>query len=277
MTDKPSHTSTDAPTDAPAETLPIIYRDDHLVIINKPSGLLVHRSPIDRHETRFAVQLLRDQLGQHVYPVHRLDKPTSGLLVFALNPEVARGLSDSFNDRRVHKQYLALVRGHLVSQRLDYALSVKLDRIADQHRQQDKDAQPAATRFTTLARCELPYYVDRYPHSRYALVLCEPETGRKHQIRRHAKHLGHPIIGDAKHGKSLHNRFFAEHFGAGHLLLSAVGLQLPHPVTGAPLNLHCPVAPAFAATIAAIHWQESGWQQALPAQWFAASAADQES
>lgn len=255
------------PASSAAETLPIVYRDEHLVVINKPTGLLVHRSPIDRHETRFAVQLLRDQLGQHVYPIHRLDKPTSGLLVFALNPDIARTLSEHFNDRTVHKQYLALVRGHMTNQRLDYPLSVQLDRIADKHRQQDKDAQPAVTRFTTLARCELPFAVDRYPQSRYSLVLCEPETGRKHQIRRHLKHAGHPIIGDAKHGKSVHNRFFASHFGAGHLLLSAVGLQLPHPVSGGLLTLQCPLAPAFAAAVAAIEWQESGWQQALPAVW----------
>lgn len=250
------------------EQLPIVYRDEHLVVINKPSGLLVHRSPIDRHETRFAVQLLRDQLdGQHVFPVHRLDKPTSGLLVFALNPEVARTLSDNFNDKALKKHYLAMCRGYMPSQTLDYALSVKLDRIADKHRQQDKAAQAASTDFTTLATCELPYAVDRYPVSRYSLVLCQPHTGRKHQIRRHLKHAGHPIIGDAKHGKSVHNRFFAQHFGADHLLLSAVGLDLTHPVTGVQLQLRCPAAPKFVHTVQQIPWRENGWQKTLDPVW----------
>lgn len=254
--------------DAPQETLPIVYQDEFLVVINKPSGLLVHRSPIDRRETRFAVQLLRDQLGgQHVYPIHRLDKPTSGLLVFALNSDVARTLSDKFNDKTIEKQYLALCRGHMPSQRLDYALSVKLDRIADKHKQQDKAAQPAVTDFTSLATCELPYAVDRYPVSRYSLVLCQPHTGRKHQIRRHLKHAGHPIIGDAKHGKSAHNRFFAQHFGADHLLLSAVGLDLAHPVTGAPLQLRCPAAPKFVQAVKQISWHEKDWQQTLDPTW----------
>ncbi|UTA49642.1 pseudouridine synthase [Simiduia sp. 21SJ11W-1] len=246
-----------------------MYQDEHLVVINKPTGLLVHRSPIDRHETRFAVQLLRDQLGQHVYPVHRLDKPTSGLLVFALNGDVARALSEKFNDKTIKKQYLALCRGYMPSQRLDYALSVKLDRIADKHKQQDKAAQPAITDFTTLATCELPYAVDRYPVSRYSLVLCEPHTGRKHQIRRHLKHAGHPIIGDAKHGKSVHNRFFANTFQADHLLLSAVGLDFSHPVTGTRLTLNCAAAPKFIQAIKRIDWQEPDWAVAIAPKWLA--------
>ncbi|MBB3168570.1 tRNA pseudouridine(65) synthase TruC [Simiduia aestuariiviva] len=251
------------------EQLPLIFQDEHLVVINKPSGLLVHRSPIDRHETRFAVQLLRDQIGQHVYPVHRLDKPTSGLLVFALNADIARAMSDKFNDKDIQKNYLAMCRGYMPSQRLDYPLSVKLDRIADKHRQQDKAPQSAITNFTTLATCELPYPVDRYPVARYSLVLCQPETGRKHQIRRHLKHAGHPIIGDAKHGKSVHNRFFAEHFSANHLLLSAVGLDFSHPVTGEPLSLRCPAAAKFIHAVTQINWQEPHWKKALDPVWLA--------
>lgn len=250
------------------ETLPIVFQDEHLVVINKPSGLLVHKSPIDKRETRFAVQTLRNQLGQHVYPVHRLDKPTSGLLVFALSSDVARHLSDAFNDRTVHKTYLALARGYVPSQTLDYPLSVKLDKLADKHRQQNKAPQPALTHFTTLATCELPVAIDRYPQSRYSLVKCEPQTGRKHQIRRHLKHLGHPIIGDAKHGKSVHNRYFKQHFNAGHLLLSAVSLRFEHPITGQTLNLNCPMAPAFARLVTLLPWREADWQSQLPTEWF---------
>lgn len=259
-----------APKPAMTETLPIIFQDEHLVAINKPTGLLVHRSPIDRHETRFAVQILRDQLDQHVFPIHRLDKPTSGILLFALSSEVARMLSETFSEHRIEKKYLALCRGHLPSQTLDYPLSVKLDRIADKHKQQNKEAQPAVTEFQTLATCELPFCVDRYPSSRYSLALCKPKTGRKHQIRRHLKRTGHPIIGDAKHGKSTHNHFFAEHFNANHLLLSAVGLRFTHPVSGADIDLNCPAAAKLCKTIGEIDWRESDWKQQLPKIWFEA-------
>ncbi|BFM11424.1 tRNA pseudouridine(65) synthase TruC [Simiduia litorea] len=257
------------------EKLPIIFRDEHLVAINKPSGLLVHRSPIDRHETRFAVQILRDQIEQHVYPIHRLDKPTSGILLFALNPDVARALSEDFAEHRVQKHYLALCRGHMQSQHCDHPLSVKLDRIADKHRATDKEPQTALTEFYTQARCELPFAVDKYPVSYYSLVLCKPKTGRKHQIRRHMKHTGHPIVGDAKHGKSKHNHFFANQFGADHLLLSAVGLDFTHPVSGEKISLNCNAAPKFIYAISQIDWQEKGWQENLPAQWLNIALTDQ--
>jgi 23S rRNA-/tRNA-specific pseudouridylate synthase len=98
--------------DAGSAVLPIIYQDQHLVAIHKPAGLLVHRSLIDRSERRFALQMLRDQLGQRVYAVHRLDKGTSGVLLFALSSAVGRALSTSFEQRQVGKNYLAVVRGH---------------------------------------------------------------------------------------------------------------------------------------------------------------------
>ena len=94
------------------EELPILFRDEHLVAVHKPSGLLVHRTVLDRHETRFAVQILRDQIGQYVHPVHRLDRGTSGVLLFALDRETSRILSAQFETQRIDKTYLAVVRGH---------------------------------------------------------------------------------------------------------------------------------------------------------------------
>jgi len=103
--------------------LTILFRDPHLIAIDKPAGLLVHRSAIDRRETRFALQLLRDQIGQRVYPVHRMDKPTSGVLLFALHVDAARRMTALFTERRVHKTYLAVVRGHTpVADVIDYPL-----------------------------------------------------------------------------------------------------------------------------------------------------------
>lgn len=226
--------------------LRILYRDDHLVAIDKPAGLLVHPSWIDRHETRCAMMLLRDQLGQYVYPVHRLDKPTSGVLLFALSPEIARRLAEVFTDRQVEKRYLAVVRGFTdESGNIDHALKEKPDKVTDRRARPDKPPQPAVTEYRRLATLELPVRVDRYPSSRYSLVEARPLTGRKHQIRRHFKHLAHPIIGDSRYGKSSHNRLFAEQFACPRLLLAATRLMLPHPVGGEILRLEAPLDAAF--------------------------------
>ena len=94
------------------ETLPVLYRDEALIAVHKPSGLLVHRSELDRHETRFTVQIVRDQIGQHVYPAHRLDRGTSGVLLFALDRDIARQLGEQFQTQQIDKTYLAIVRGY---------------------------------------------------------------------------------------------------------------------------------------------------------------------
>lgn len=238
--------------------LEIIYRDCDLVVINKPAGLLVHRSNIDRHETRFALQLLRDQISQHVFPVHRLDKPTSGLLVFALSPRVATLLSGQFERREVSKQYLAVVRGYApLEGQIDHALKEKHDRISDAQAEVGKPAQAALTHYRRLAKVEWPEAVDRYPKARYSLVDLRPRTGRKHQLRRHMKHIGHPIIGDANHGKGVHNRFFAEKLDCSRLLLACTGLDFDHPVSGAPLRLSAKPGAMFEQLLAKFGWLDA--------------------
>ena len=218
-----------------AEQLKILLRDAHIVVIDKPPGLLVHRSEIDRHETRFAIQILRDQIGQRVWPAHRLDRGTSGVLLFGLSSEIASRLGKQFEAGTVEKRYLAVVRGHppehgsidhpLRRQRDDYEFAGD--------RQQHEVPQSALTHYRRLAEVELPVAVDRYPSSRYALVELNPVTGRKHQLRRHLKHIAHPIIGDATHGKGRHNRFFAEHLDCHRLLLACTQLDFLHPESGA--------------------------------------------
>jgi tRNA pseudouridine65 synthase len=228
-----------------------------MVVINKPPGLLVHRSKIDRYETRFALQMLRDQIGQHVFPVHRLDKPTSGLLVFALTPQVATRLSDLFAQREVAKHYLAVVRGYCPAQgQIDHPLTEKHDRIADRRSRTNKPPQSAFTAFRCLGQVEWPEAVDRYPQARYSLVELRPRTGRKHQLRRHMKHIGHPIIGDAKHGKGVHNRFFAERLNCSRLLLACTGLHFDHPVTGRPLRLRAQPGEQFEGLLGTFGWQD---------------------
>lgn len=236
--------------------LDILHRDEHLVAIHKPSGLLVHRSALDAHEERFAVQMLRDQIGRHVHPVHRLDKGTSGVLLFALDRDTAALLAAQFETRQVAKRYLAIVRGHPAEAGvIDHPLTRRFDPAERMPANHDPAPQPALTRYRRLATVELPHAVDRYPTSRYALVELEPETGRRHQLRRHLKHIAHPIIGDATFGKGRHNRLFRDLFGSDRLLLACIRLALRHPHSGAPLVLTAAPAADFTAVAAALGWE----------------------
>jgi len=230
--------------------LEILYQDEHLVAINKPAGLLVHRSMIDRHETQFAVQLTRDQIGQSVYLVHRLDKPTSGVLLFALDSETAKLMSEQFSSQQVQKLYLALVRGYTDQQAvIDYALKEELDKMTDAKARQDKAAQPAVTHYQTLAKVELPFAVGRYPTTRYSLIECEPKTGRKHQIRRHMKHVFHPIVGDTTHGDGKHNQFFRQQFDIHRLLLHAQKVSFVHPYSGQSVEIFANLDDSFSSAL----------------------------
>jgi len=238
----------------PDETLPVLFQDEWLIAVHKPSGLLVHRSDIDRHETRFAVQILRDQIGHRVYPVHRLDKGTSGVLLFALDRDVARQVGAQFERQEVAKTYLAVVRGWPPEAgTIDHPLVRVVDVYAGVAG--DDTPLPAVTRYRRLAICELPYAVDRYPSSRYALLELEPLTGRRHQLRRHLKHISHPIIGDATYGKGRHNRLFQELFGSHRLLLASTETRLTHPVTGRELTLTAPLAEDFAEVLRRLGWE----------------------
>ena len=236
--------------------LSIIYRDDDLIAIYKPPGLLVHRSDLDRHEQRFAVQLLRDQIGRRVFPVHRLDKGTSGVLLFAFTPETVRVLAKQFEAGLVSKSYIALVRGWPPeSGKIDHPLSRKFD---DYGRSLSNPIpQSALTHFKRLATVELATAVDKYPTSRYALVALQPITGRQHQLRRHMKHIGHPIIGDATHGKGIHNRFFTQAFGCNRLLLACTGMTLTHPKEDRSLYLGTSPGQDFTNLIDHFGWSAS--------------------
>ncbi len=215
----------------------------------------MHRTGLDRHETQFAMQLVRDQIGQHVFPVHRLDRPTSGALVFAKSAEAARGLAVQFAERRVVKKYLAVVRGYAPEMVLvDHPLREEQDEITDKQARDDKPAQEAATLIERIAGVEFPVAVDKYPTARYSLVRATPLTGRKHQIRRHLGHISHPIIGDVTHGKGRHNRFFAERFGVRRLLLACTEIAFLHPREGRVIRVQAPLAGDFSKLL-----QDLGW------------------
>ena len=235
--------------------LDILYRDDHLVVIDKPAGLLVHRTVLDRHETKFAVQMLRDQIGRPVHPVHRLDRGTSGVLVFALDRESARRLSAAFAGTGIDKTYLAVVRGWPNEQgRIEYPLTRQPDEAEWIDPRAKLLPQPAVTNWRRLATAELPLANDRYPTTRIALLELHPETGRRHQLRRHLKHLAHPIIGDATHGKGAINRAFAAHTGCARLLLHCARLRLPD-ADGGSIDIAAPLTGAFAHLLERLGWQ----------------------
>ncbi|CNI86840.1 tRNA pseudouridine(65) synthase TruC [Yersinia rohdei] len=230
--------------------LEILYQDEHIVAVNKPAGWLVHRSWLDSNETVFVMQTVRDQIGQHVYTVHRLDRPTSGVLLMALSSEVARALSLQFEQHQIQKTYHAVVRGYVLeADTIDYEMTEELDKIADKFARPDKAPQPSVTHYKPLAKVEVPVAIGRYDTARFSLLELKPETGRKHQLRRHMAHIRHPIIGDSAHGDLRQNRGVGQHFDCSRLMLHASHLHLNHPVTGEPLSLTA-------------RWDES-WQQLM--------------
>jgi tRNA pseudouridine65 synthase len=219
--------------------LEIIYQDEVMVVINKPTGLLVHRSPIAADASEFAIQVLRDQIGQKVFPVHRLDRKTSGLLVFALNEEVNKLLQMAFMNRAVDKKYLALVRGFIVEKgTIDYELT-----------NESGKAQEAITHFRLLQHFEIEIPNGKFSTARYSLVEVKPETGRMHQIRKHFAHIFHPIIGDRPHGCNKQNKLFLEKWGMISMLLHASELTFKHPISNQEMTFKASLPADFNLTI----------------------------
>ena len=227
--------------------LSVIYQDEHLVAINKPSGMMTHRSKIAERDARSAMETLRDDLGRWVYPAHRLDRATSGALLFALDPDTARALQAQFHEHTVRKSYLMVTRGYPPHQgRVTRPLQERHDRITDRRAKLDKPPQEADTSFEVWARSELKIQLGRYPTTRFSLVAAQPRTGRRHQIRRHLAGLSHPLIGDTSHGRGELNRYFRERFDCHRLALAAISLELKHPVSGLWLSLRAPINGSFA-------------------------------
>jgi tRNA pseudouridine65 synthase len=206
--------------------LTLLHQDDFLVAVDKPSGMAVHRGW--SQERHVVLTVLRDQIGRHLYPVHRLDRGTSGALVLALDPATARGLQERFEAGEVRKRYLALVRGIPPEEGV---VDSPVPRAPDGPR------VPAVTEFRRLGTFE-----------RYSLLEVVPRTGRLHQIRRHLKHISHPIVGDVRYGKGEHNRLFRERFGLHRLALHALELGFPH----LDLRLVAPVPPDLAGPLRAM-------------------------
>lgn len=226
--------------------LEILFRDEHLVAVNKPNGLLVHRSSIARDAEEFALQILKNQIGQWVNPVHRLDRKTSGVLLFALDKETEKAMQKQFAENRTQKKYLAIVRGHTPDyQEIDYPL-----------RKENGVLQDAFTAYKTLSRAELDVPLGKYATSRYSLVEARPKTGRMHQLRKHFSHIFHPIIGDRTHGCNKQNRMFKEKWEMETMLLHASELCFFHPITGKEISIEAPLQKEFLRTMQLMGWNK---------------------
>ena len=215
--------------------LEILFQDEYLVAINKPHGLLVHRSPIAADASEFAIQLLRDQINQKVFPVHRLDRKTSGVLLFALNDEMNRMMQEAFMNKKVDKKYLALVRGFTPKTgTIDYALTNEAGKTQD-----------AITHYKTIETFDIPVPFGKQLSSRYSLVEVAPETGRMHQIRKHFAHIFHPIIGDRPHGCNKQNKLFLEKWEMSIMLLHAKEISFLHPISHETITIQAEKSDEF--------------------------------
>ncbi len=227
--------------------LEILYKDEYLCAINKPHGLLVHQSPIARDADVFALQLLRDQLEQHVQPVHRIDRKTGGVLLFALNEEISRQVQPLFAENKMDKEYLTILRGYTEDQgEIDYALT-----------RDDGKVQEAYTSYETISRTEIPVPFGQHSTSRYSLVKAFPRTGRMHQIRKHFAHIHHPIVGDRPHGCNKQNKLFKERWNMDKMMLHALKLSFVHPATDEKVNIEAPLQSEYIRMMEMMGWNNA--------------------
>ena len=238
--------------------LDILFEDEDLVIVTKPAGLLTHPSWLTPKGTENVASMLKIHLqGYSPYTVHRLDRATSGVLVVAKNKLAAQRLSDDFCLHKIEKTYLCVVRGYAPDEgRIDHPLKYIHDKKAERQASVDKEAQSAITDFKRLACIELPISVGKWPCARYSLVQAMPKTGRKHQLRRHFKHILCPIVGDTNYGEGRHNRLFREHFALHRLLLMASAIRFTHPSSGREINITAPFPQQLVNLFESFGWHE---------------------
>ncbi len=223
--------------------LDILFEDDFLVAIHKPAGLLVHRTKLAKDATEFALQILRDQIDHKVFPVHRLDRKTSGVLLFAKDEETNRIMQTQFMEREVGKRYKAIVRGWTDDEgTIDYALT-----------NESGSEQEAVTHFKILLRSEINLPNGKFPTARFSLVELNPETGRMHQLRKHLAHIFHPIIGDRPHGCNKQNKLFKEHFSMMEMMLHAEKLTFKHPKRGDDILIQSTIRGEFKRMLLELH------------------------
>lgn len=234
----------------------ILFEDEYLIAVNKPAGLLVHPSWISPASEPHLMGILKSYLGaEKLHTIHRLDRATSGVILVGKTLPVTQAIQTQFLQRSINKTYLCVVRGWTQAEALiDYPLVPKRDKFAEPFAQEDPEAKEAVTGYRRLAQVELDIPIGRYPMARYSLVEAKPKTGRKHQIRRHMKHILHPIIGDTKYGEGRHNRLFREEFDMHRMLLMATELEFTHPHTGAAMQIRAPLSEEVERLFARFGW-----------------------
>ena len=228
--------------------LTILYADEDLVAVDKPTDLFVHQTNLDRRDRDSVTDRLRNQLEQTVYPLHRLDRPTSGCLLFGRHKECVRAMSYLFTQRQIEKSYTALVRGHLdPTGCVDYPLS----------RKNRSQKQPAITGWRVRQLGEVDHAIPPHKSARYSLVELFPHTGRWHQLRRHCAHIRHPIIGDTSHGDARHNRLFRTLLSERRLMLHASSLHFEHPLKEDEVcTIRSPLPRAFVKLYELFDWSK---------------------
>ncbi len=238
--------------------LHILYEDDDLIAVNKPAGLLTHPSWLTKKGTPNLASIVKDYLkGEKVHTVHRLDRATSGVILIAKNKLSAQRLSEGFAEHTIEKTYLCVVRGYAPeSGVIDKALKYQPDKQAEVFADADAPAQEAVTSFKRLACVELPIAVGKWPCARYSLIEARPRTGRKHQLRRHFKHLLCPIVGDTNYGEGRHNKLFRDHFDSHRLLLMATQMKFTHPTNGQRMCIQAPLSSEVAMLFEKFSWQQ---------------------
>ncbi|PRY90793.1 pseudouridine synthase [Mongoliibacter ruber] len=219
--------------------LTILYEDEYFIAIDKPAGVLVHKTNIAKEEEELlAVQMLRDQINCRVYPLHRIDRPTTGVLIFGKSSEAASLLQPLFPTDAVEKEYLTVVRGFMPTESGEIESPLKKNLVGE--------LQEALTLYTSIAQTEIPFPSSpRYPTSRYSLIKAFPKTGRMHQIRRHMAHIRHYIIGDSTHGDNKQNNFFRSQYGLQNMLLHAYNLRFNHPIHKIQIEINAPLPKHF--------------------------------
>jgi len=211
------------------KSIEIVYEDDYLIAVNKPNNFIVHESHYARNIKEITLlDFLYQQLGYHVYPIHRLDRKTSGILVLLKNKEFVAQFQALFTSNSINKTYYAIVRG----------FSKDSDSIDSPVKNDDTGVyKDALTKYETIQQFETEIPVHPYNTSRYSLVKLTPETGRMHQLRIHLNKISHPIVGDYKYGDRFHNRMFENELNCIYMFLHAYSLEFIHPITNKKLVL----------------------------------------
>lgn len=261
----PLVSSSDFIVEGLSQPIQVVYEDPYFVAVFKPAGLMVHRGPNTMPEEPVLLQVLRDQLNRFLYPIHRLDRPTAGLILFALDSKTASKLGEMFMGHRIAKHYQALVRGFMPLEHTEHRPLVDRDAskraihkgspagsIPCEFEVSGSAAEPgqaATTHFHCLSRYEAAWAMGEGSTSRFSLLEIHPVTGRWHQIRRHLNHLSHPVIGDHRHGDHRWNQMFFEKTGEYRMMLTAMRLDFRHPYTDEWVTLWVPRGESFDAAL----------------------------